>query len=252
MFPTQNDDRAKQITTDVIELMQMGSSSASKNRTRVNRWFKLLLSHLNSYPKKPWWFTITRASCELLSGVDVIDIDGDFYKPIALMAPGRLTQKSLQFIEEQRALATDGNFNGGDVVHYAFEGHRIHLWPAPKKTVRFTLVYATPLNAAKLPEEWEPMLIDGIIGRYGRHFDKDAMMDDMSDFERRFMHMLKRINNFNFDIAVNHHLTAAGTTQVVSTSDALANNQINVENNSILIPQGTSGIDHSSVQLEIT
>lgn len=250
MFPTQKDDRAKEIVTDVIELMDMGDKNTNKTRKRVERWLKLLLSHLNAYPKKPWWFTISRASCELSEGTDIIDIDGAFYKPIALMAPSRLIEKPLQFIEEQRALASTGKSNAGDVSYYAFQGHRIHLWPAPSKTVRFSLVYSSPLNAAQLPEEWVPLLIDGIIGRYGRHFDKDAMMDDMSDFERRFMYMLKRINNFNFDMAISEQLTAIATANINTTSDSLVK-PITLENNSILIPQTTSGIGHSSVTFEI-
>jgi hypothetical protein len=57
---------------------------------------------------------------------------------------------------------------------------------------RLSLVYTVPLDAALVPDHFEPMLVNGILGRYGRHFDRDTLTEAAGDFETRYLQDLRR------------------------------------------------------------
>lgn len=64
----------------------------------------------------------------------------------------------------------------------------------------FALLYTRPMDLAIVPEFWETIVLDGVLGTYGRHFDRDAIGDDPEEFERRYEAKLKRAHIDSWDL----------------------------------------------------
>lgn len=64
----------------------------------------------------------------------------------------------------------------------------------------FAVLYTRPMDLAIVPEFWETMVVNGVLGTYGRHFDRDALGADPEDFERRYEAQLKRAHTESWDI----------------------------------------------------
>jgi hypothetical protein len=188
-FPVTDFNREARIVQDLQDLMHAGGNAETERK--IKRWIKLILQHARR--GRRWWFLENLASRELLIGNDVIDLTGHLDRVIAVFAAARLRKTTLAHITELRMTATrDSLANGGYPSHYAPEaGKRIHLWPAPHQTIPFAVLYTRPMDVAILPDEWESIIVDGVLGRYGRHFDRDALTQDPEEFERRYLIGLK-------------------------------------------------------------
>jgi hypothetical protein len=64
----------------------------------------------------------------------------------------------------------------------------------------FSCLYTRPMDLAIVPEFWETVVLDGVLGTYGRHFDRDALGSSPEEFERRYESKLKRANTDSWDI----------------------------------------------------
>jgi len=64
----------------------------------------------------------------------------------------------------------------------------------------FAILYTRPMDLAIVPEFWETLVLDGVLGTYGRHFDRDALGSDPQEFERRYEAKLQRANTDSWDL----------------------------------------------------
>ena len=64
----------------------------------------------------------------------------------------------------------------------------------------FALLYTRPMDLAIVPEFWETLVLNGVLGTFGRHFDRDSLADDPEEFERRYEQQLLRGNGDSWDI----------------------------------------------------
>jgi hypothetical protein len=64
----------------------------------------------------------------------------------------------------------------------------------------FAILYTRPMDLAIVPDYWETVVLDGVLGTYGRHFDRDALGDSPEEFERRYESKLQRANNDSWDL----------------------------------------------------
>lgn len=64
----------------------------------------------------------------------------------------------------------------------------------------FAILYTRPMDLAIVPDFWETLVLDGVLGTYGRHFDRDALGDSPEEFERRYESKLQRANTDSWDL----------------------------------------------------
>jgi hypothetical protein len=197
-FPRQDASREERILTDLADLMHAPRDDDFDRRAL--RWIGHVLA-IAARGRK-WWFLENVAGTTLKSGADMIDLRGHVDRVAAVYAPKRLHLLSLAEITELRQAATvAGRPNAGEPTHYANEaGRRIHLWPAPATATRFAVLYQRPMAIELVPDEWESIIVDGVLGRYGRHFDRDALTQDPAEFERRFYDALRTAGVGHWDI----------------------------------------------------
>lgn len=203
-YPIQDSARDGRIIQDVLDLLQDDTDYASLSEDtattrKIKRWLEHVLMDANTRGK--WWFLENLASLTLNQGNDVIDLRGHADKVVAVYAPKQLNRTTLAHITELRQLAMENNYpNAGPPTHYALEaGRRIHLWPCPYQRTSFATLYTRPMHVATLPREWEVILLNGILGLFGQHFDRDALMDEPDKFELRYERQLKRVKTDGFD-----------------------------------------------------
>lgn len=169
---------------------------------RVARWVASVGNKAKGF--RPWWFLRARIAGTVPAGADMLDLGFDFDRPGALWCPGRLEQRALSSLIEWRALAAlHSRPNGGRPTHYALEaGRRIHLWPAPDAEYPLRGVCQRVFSIALCPDEWEAILVDGVLGFYGHLFDRDALATiNPADMQARFWDGLRRANIENHDAA---------------------------------------------------
>ena len=191
-FPPPDPERGKRIVSDVIDLMKLQNNEAT--RSKVNRWLELTLGKAQRMNRLPWWFARRLFACIAYPGQDVFDLQGDIDKVIALFCEKKLKLKSIGFILECRA---EGKL--GKPLFYALHGGRIHLWPAPNDEVLLAITYAKPLTVEMVPVEWESCLIDGVIGFYGKYFDRSGLLENPDEFSQRFMAGIRASRSEHFD-----------------------------------------------------
>ena len=109
--------------------------------------------------------------------------------------------------------------NAGWPVAYALEaGRRVHLWPAPDRAVTLVVRYQRPIDIAIVPDEWEPVILDGLAGLYGRHWDRDALTGRADAFERRWLGSVQRLNRDSRDVRVSDRRADGAMTTVTAAS----------------------------------
>lgn len=199
-YPAADFEREGRIVDDLIELMHGPATEA--HRARAKRWIWHVMNHAKR--GRAWWFLENMARRELSVGQDVIDLVGHFDRVKAVFAPKRLTQCALSDVIARREEHTKRYWaNGGEPKVYALEaGRRLHLWPAPAGATPFAVLYLRPMMLPILPEEWETILLDGVIGRYGRHFDRDALIEDPASFERRYLRAVREAASDSHDVVM--------------------------------------------------
>ena len=241
-FPTQDDTREARLLQDIQDLLRQDSVDAETER-KIKRWIKFVTDHM---AQRPWWFLRRVAGIALAAGNDVIDIRGAVHRVEAVYAPARLKQVPLGSIVNWRAVAADeGLANAGEATHYAIEGgYRIHLWPAPSEACQFRCVYQRPLDLAILPESLEPTVVHGVLGRYGRHFDRDALSQDPQVFEQRYQMELANAASGTFDLVEMVPSWQAN----VATASIDAPRSASGSASTFVVPASLSGVGYVSIE----
>ena len=209
-FPPNDPDRGERICRDVIDLMKMRKDQESGNR--VARWLQMTLAKAQRFSRLPWWFARRLFGCRIFAGQDLFDLTGDMDRVIAVYCLKKLDHIPLGEIIKRRNRADCYlRVNQGEPGYYCFDSGRLHLWPAPNKDMLLIIQYTRPLTAAMVPPEWETVLLDGIIGFYGRFFDATGMIDKESgqEFLPRFWEGLKATRGEHFDTVVHDRAISA-------------------------------------------
>lgn len=200
-WPAPDPVRQARLVQDVVDLLAESSPSAETVR-KVQRWIALVLQICAA--ARPWKFAENLVETEIGPGVDQFDLTGAVFVVQKLWSRlGALTQLSLGAIMEARASANlHGGVNGGCPQWYALEGgRRLHLFPCPAQSEPLALLYQRPLTVDLIPPEMEFLIVNGVLGRYGRHFDRDALSQDPAEFEARFQRELPMAGRGSWDVA---------------------------------------------------
>lgn len=64
----------------------------------------------------------------------------------------------------------------------------------------FAVLYTRPMDLAIVPAFWKTVVVNGVLGTFGRHFDRDQLGSDPEEFERRYEAQLKRAGTDSWDI----------------------------------------------------
>lgn len=192
-------DRESRVVDDICALLH---DDTDKTKALAVRWIKGVLLRVQRL--RSWWFVVASHQTMLDTGVDIVALTGGVDRVKAVWCPRRLVSVPLSELLEKRMGATGNNTrNAGIPTHYAVEaGYRLHLWPAPQSLTAFAIVYTRPLSIDGLPDEWEPFLLDGVLGYYGQHFDRDALTQSQEYFEQRFVRAINNLNIEHFDATV--------------------------------------------------
>lgn len=110
---------------------------------------------------------------------------------------------------------------------------------------RLSLLYTVPMDMALVPDHFEPMVLDGALGMYGRHFDRDTLTEDAPDFEVRYVRQLARagVLDHDFERAYPHEQLTAAETYGRAPDSALGNAQ------SYVLPASISGIGYVTIEV---
>jgi len=328
---TPTSQRITRVTNDIVDLMRMENDASS--RARVQRWLANTLQDATS--RRKWWFLERLASTTLTVGQDLIDLQGDIEKVIALFGPKRLNKLPLTRITELRMAAADsGTSNAGPPTHYALEHRepgivRAHLWPAPpgssmtftadaatdllsvsdtsamstgralrfsstttlpaplvasttyyaividSTTIKvattaanasagtaidltdagtgthtlfetltsFASLYTRPMDLAVVPDLFETLIANGVIGLYGRHWDRDVLAQDPENFETRYEKQLKRAAIDSHDI----ERVQTWDDELPAASSVTADSDTNTAT-SVTVPASLTGIGHVTIE----
>jgi len=202
-YPHQDDTREARIIADVAQLMHDDDPNDQAVADRIARWIELLLIDANM--DWSWDFLQNAASTTLGAGNDIIDLRGDVDRISAIYCPRRLHRISLGELTELRARAAANGYPNASkqATHFAIEARRrIHLWPAPSQPVSFAMLYNRPIHVAIVPGEWEAIILNGIIGKYGQHFDRDSLTQNQEAFEARYQRQLIKARKEANDVVV--------------------------------------------------
>lgn len=189
-WPAADSSRVARLVQDVADLLAESTPSAETIR-KVTRWIDLVLQICQA--ARRWRFAEALVETTIGRGVDQFDLVGDLAGVQALFGRvGSLRFLPLGALQDARAnAALYGGVNGGTPQWYALEGNRrVHLFPVPREDEPLAMLYQRPLTVATIPTEMEYLIINGVLGRYGRHFDRDALSQDPAEFEARFQREL--------------------------------------------------------------
>ena len=218
-YPPVDATRESRLIDDVCVLLH---DDTTATRAKVQRWIKQVL--LRAQRGRAWWFLNRSAVSTLPAAADVLDLMGSIDRVRSVLA-GKvlLSQIPLPDLLRLRQETSEG-LNGGDIGYYALEaGHRLHFWPAPAAATRLQVIYTVPMAVDSVPEEWETIILDGVLGLYGRHFDRDSLTQDPGFFEQRFLAALKEANRESADSQTGHPVREVGTQRVADpVSDGIA------------------------------
>lgn len=203
-YPAKDPEREDRIVARVLDRLHIDAPQDA-DEARVKTWLKDTLAH--AARNRRLWFLVRQAATVLPQGADVVDFTGQVHKVAAVFAPCRLT---LLPLEEIVALRTQAQFSGkpnaGTPGFYAIEaGLRLHLWPAPAAVspeTPFALTFTASPSVDIVPDHWEGLLADGMIGMYGRHWDKAQLVDDADQIEARYLKGLRDEASPGLDVAV--------------------------------------------------
>lgn len=198
-YPLTDHAREDRVIQDIADLLHESTPSAETTR-KVKRWIGHVLADAGN--RRRWWFLEGLSRTSLSAGGDIIDLRGQLNRIASVYCPRALHKIPLDVLLRQRMVTQrDLRNNGGYPTHYALEaGHRVHLWPAPKEDTPFAVIFTRPLSLARCPSLWEGIVLNGVLGRFGRHFDRDALTQDASEFERRYERDLQRAAIDSHDI----------------------------------------------------
>jgi hypothetical protein len=241
-YPRQDPQREARIVQDVADLLHESPPSPETER-KIKRWIQLVLS--DAAERRRWWFLGAVAARVLNGGDDVIDLLGHIDTVSAVWAPTRLALMPLeQLLDLRQDAAARGANNAGEPRRYAVEaGRRIHLWPTPAARIAFAVHYTRPMHPAILPSNWEGIVLDGVLGKYGQHFDRDALTQSPEYFEQRYEARLKRsvVATGHFDLErVDRWMTELATAPGVSIAQL-------GEATELLVPASVLGIGYQSI-----
>lgn len=250
-YPPRDNNRILRVLADVADLLHQpytldegaGTIALDARFERAaRRWAGHVLDDIAS--RRRWWWTENLGAASLDEGQDLVDLAGDLDRVVAVFGPRRLIKAPLAYVAELRAAAlADGNANAAaEAALYALEGgRRIHLWPAPAGALALQVLYTRPLAIEILPSHWERIVVDGVLGRYGRHFDRDALTQSPESFEARFEAALMRAAADSWDVErVPRFDTATGSSTV--TLDSASETAT-----SVTIPASLEGIGSACV-----
>jgi hypothetical protein len=237
-YPPSDPAREQRIVDDVCDLLH---DRGAATQTKIKRWLThtLAKSKLNRH----WWFLDRLARAALGYGQDIVDLAGPLDRVAAVYAPMRLHQIKLgQMTDLRQYAAANGKPNGGIPTHYALEaGRRVHLWPCPDRCLAFASLYARPMTVDCVPDDWETILLDGVLGLYGRHFDRDALAQEPAEFERRFWAALRTAAVDSYDVSAFKAYADELPAQASVTANSATDTAVSfVTNLSAIIPQAVS------------
>jgi hypothetical protein len=242
-YPYLDSDREARIVQDIADLLHDEVPSESTTR-KIKRWIQHVL--WDAGERRRWWFLEATAARWLNAGDDVIDLLGHAETVAAVWASERLAWAPLsQILEWRLAAQRQGGANAGQPARYALEaGRRFHLWPAPAARTAFAVHYTRPMHVALLPNHWEGIVLDGVLGKYGRHFDRDALTQDPEFFEERYERRLQRavVATGHFDLEridrwMEDYATQAGTSLAAMGGST-----------ELLVPASVSGIGYHTIE----
>lgn len=236
--------RIDRVVNDVCALLHDNTDGAVE---RATRWVGHVLQDAMQRRPGGWWFLKKRMPASLAIGADIVELRGDIDKIKAVYAPRRLRKISLDEITELRAAAVaDKTPNGGTPAAYAVESGnkvRVHLWPAPSAATAFQVLFTRPIDLAIVPDFWETMILNGVIGQFGRHFDRDQLSQDPEEFERRYERQLKHaaIETHDIETARAWNDLAVGETTVTAASATDAAT-------ALVVPASLTGIGYVTIE----
>lgn len=247
-FPWQDSEREGRVIQDVLDTMRNNTvyedlSADTSLTRRIKRW---IIHTLNDANRRKWWFLENVTTTTLNTNQDIIDLRGHIDKITAIFCPQRLHKITLSEITELRqAAATNNSSNAATkATHYAIEaGHRIHLWPCPSADVSFAALYTRKIHVAIVPDSWEVILLNGIIGMFGQHFDKDALVDNPEYFETRYNIQLGRAKTEHHDIEIIKRFK----NELPAYSNVTANSSTDTGTD-VVMPASLTGIGYETIE----
>lgn len=108
-----------------------------------------------------------------------------------------------------------------------------------------TLLYTVPMDVTVMPDHFEPMLVHGALGLYGRHFDRDTLTDAAPEFERRYRENLRRAGVLHHDFERVH----PHEDLVASETFARAPNSALGLASSFVLPASITGIGYMTIEI---
>lgn len=219
--PAPDDNREDRIIDDVMALLKLrtamvpNGASSIDPRDNVRRWLKHTLVKASRSSRLPWWFTKRHFVMTVYPGQDVFDIKGKVDRLIGIHGKAKLKKESMEWIAQQRGKCQDRS-NSGEPLFYCEYGGRLHLFPAPANTMTLSVLYTEPMTCACVPDEWESILLDGVIGLYARHFDSSGLREGAEEFASRFWQSLKEYKDYNHDANL-HYRNKPHTMETTST-----------------------------------
>lgn len=240
-YPQQDNKRPARVVSDICDLLH---DDTAATQVRALRWITHVLNDASLYRR--WWFLENVSTTTLHANQDVIDLKGQVGAVAGLFIGKRLWVLPLEAVVQLRQDAQIFNRpNGGTPTHYALEaGFRVHLWPCPEKDYPFALLYSRPMSLEIVPDVWETIVLNGVLGLFGRHFDRDALTQDPVEFERRYRAALRQAAREHDDVLVferfhRERRAATGTTPISSTDSAI----------SFVQPASMTGIGHVTIEI---
>ncbi len=242
-YPWVDGDREARVLQDIADLLHESVPSSETTR-KAKRWIQQVL--WDAEERRRWWFLEATAARWLNAGDDVIDVQGHINQVAAVWAPKRLKQMPIgALLQLRQDRLANGGLNTGEPQRYALEaGRRIHLWPAPAQRYPFCVLYTRPMHIALVPNNWEGIILDGVLGKYGRHFDRDALTQDPADFETRYERRLQRasVATGHHDLEVIERWMGELASQTGTSIGALGGST------TLLVPQSVRGVDYDTVE----
>ncbi len=111
--------------------------------------------------------------------------------------------------------------------------------------IRLTLLYTVPMDMSLVPDHFEPMVLHGMVGMYGRHYDRDVLTASAPDFEARYRRNMVRagVLDHDFERAYPHEDLAA-----TDTYGRAPNSDLGTAS-SYTLPASISGIGYVTIEI---